>query len=80
MIDPSQKPTGTTYTLTGALVAVALIFSPAVLVVSGRPFGYWSVSLALACSALCLAVAWVSWKRSSQISIPSILNKERKAK
>jgi hypothetical protein len=31
-----------------------------------------SVSLAVACSAMCVTLAWVSWKRSSQLSIPLI--------
>lgn len=66
-----QKSTGTEYTLTVALLAVAFIFSPAVLVASG-PLGYLSLSLAVACSAICVTLAWVCWKRSSQLSIPSI--------
>jgi hypothetical protein len=53
------------------LLTVAFIFIPAVLVVS-RPFGYVSLSLAIACSALCATLAWVNRKKSSQLSIPSI--------
>jgi DNA-binding transcriptional regulator of glucitol operon len=30
--------------------------------------GYVSVSLAIACSALCVALAWVNWKRSTSTS------------
>jgi len=71
MFDPCRKSTGTEYSLTVALLAVAFIFSPAVLVAS-RPFGCLSVSLAVACSAMCVTLAWVSWKRSSQLSIPLI--------
>ena len=71
MIDSHRKSTGTQYTGTVALLAVAFIFSPAILIVSGQ-FGYWSVSLALACSALCVALAWVSWKKYSQLTIPSL--------
>jgi hypothetical protein len=37
-----------------------------------RPVGYVSVSLAIACSALCVAISWVSWKWYSQLTIPSI--------
>jgi hypothetical protein len=66
-----QKSTGTRYTTMIALLSVAFIFSPAVLFVS-RPVGYVSVALAIACSALCVTLAWVNWKRSSQLSIPSI--------
>jgi hypothetical protein len=67
----SQKSTGTGYTTTVALLTVAFIFIPAVLVVS-RPFGYVSLSLAIACSALCVTLAWVNRKKSLQLSIPSI--------
>ena len=71
MFDPCQKSTGTRYTTTVALLTVAFIFIPAIVVVS-RSFGYVSVSLAIACSALCATLAWVNWKKSSQLSIPSI--------
>lgn len=71
MFDSHQKSTGTQYSGTVALLIVACIFSPAVLIVS-RPFGYVSISLALACSALCVAFAWVNWKKYSQLTIPSL--------
>jgi hypothetical protein len=54
-----------------AFLVVAFIFSPAILFFF-RPLGYLSVSLAIGCSALCVALAWVNWKKSSQLSIPSI--------
>lgn len=79
MFDPSQKPTGTRYTPTVALLAVAFIFTPAVLVMSG-PFRYLSLSLAIACSALCVTLAFVSWKRFSRLCIPSIAIQGTKAK
>ena len=56
MLDPHQKPTAIQYTTTVALLVVAFVFSPAVLLVS-RPAGYLSVSLALVCSLLCVAFA-----------------------
>jgi hypothetical protein len=71
MFQSSEKSTGTGYTTTVAFLLVAFIFSPAVLIVS-RPFGVISVSLAIACSALCVILAYVNWKRSSQLSIPTI--------
>ncbi len=79
MLESCQKLTGTRYTLTVALLAVAFIFSPAVLSVS-RPFGYLSLSLAIACSALCVVLAWVSWRRSSPLSMPSIAVRDVRAK
>jgi len=73
MFDSNQKPTGTGYTSTVALLAVAFVFSPVVLFIS-RPVGYVTASLAIACSVLCAGWAWVNWKKSSQLSIPSIAN------
>lgn len=71
MFDAGQKSTGTGYTTTATFLVLAFIFSPAILIFS-RPLGYISVSLALTGSALCLALAWVSWRNLSQRSIPSI--------
>lgn len=78
MLESYQKSTGTGYTTTVALLAVAFVFSPAVLFIS-RPFGYGAASLALACSVLCAGWAWVNWKKSSRLSMPSIAS-ERVAK
>ncbi len=78
MFDSCQKPTGTAYSTTIALLAVAFVFSPAVLVVS-RPFGYVALSLAVACSALCVTLAWFNWRKSSRLSIPSIAPRGGKA-
>jgi len=71
MFDTQQKATGTGYTTTVAFLVVALVFSPAALIFSGH-YGYITISLAIACSALCLAMAWVTWRKLSQRSIPSI--------
>ena len=71
MFDCHQKPTGTQYTISVALLAVAFIFSPVVLIVS-RPLGYASVSMALVCSGLCIALARIHWKKYSQLTIPSL--------
>jgi hypothetical protein len=71
MFDSHQKSTGTQYTMTVALLAVAFIFSPAALFIS-RPVGYGSAALAIVCSALCVAWARVNWKKASQLSMPSI--------
>lgn len=72
MFDPHQKFTGTGYTSTVALLAVGLVFVPAALLIS-RPVGYLALSLATVCSVLCVAFAWTNWKKSSQLTIPSIL-------
>jgi len=79
MFEAQQKPTGTRYTITVALLAVAFIFIPAVLIVS-RPFGYISLFAAIACSVLCVVSAWRLWKKFSQLSITSIAIQDGSAK
>ncbi len=79
MFDPHQKPTGTQYTVTVALLVVAFIFCPAVLYLS-RPFGSASLALALACSAFCIALAGLHWKKFSQLTIPSLENPYSRSK
>ena len=71
MFDASQQSTGTGYTTTVALLVVAFVFSPAVILVS-RPVGYPYVLAAIACSVLSIALAWINWKKYSRRSIPSI--------
>lgn len=70
MADFTRRLTGTTYTATVALVIAALVFSPAVLFMSGRQH-YGSVFIAFLFSVLCLVLAWFSWTRS-QLTIASI--------
>lgn len=77
MFDSCVRPTGTKYTTTVALLLVAFVLSPAVLMIS-RPFGYWAFSLAAACSALCATLAWFNWSRFSKLSIPTIMDGERR--
>ena len=79
MFESNQKSTGTRYTTTVGLLIMAFIFCPAVLVAS-RPVGYVSLTLALACSALCVILAWVNWKKSSRLTIPSIAIQDASAK
>jgi hypothetical protein len=67
-----QKATGTEYTTTAAFLVVAFIFSPAILVLS-RSWGTVSVVIAISSSVLCVGLAWLNWKKSSQLTIPSIL-------
>jgi len=79
MFDSSLKSTGHDYTVTVALLAIAFVFSPAVLL-SSRPIGYWSLGFAVVCSASAAIWAWVHWKRSSRLSIPSIAVNTRASK
>jgi hypothetical protein len=79
MLDSNQKPTGTRYTTTVGLLIMAFIFCPAVLIAS-RPVGYVALLLAIACGGLCVILAWVNWKRSSRLTIPSIAIQDARAK
>ena len=71
MFSSCEKSTGTAYTPTVALLAMAFVFSPAMLIASHQ-FGHLSVSLAVVCSATCLILAGVVWKKSSRLFIPSL--------
>jgi hypothetical protein len=67
MFDACQKSAGTDYTKLAALLAIAVIFSPAA-VLFFRPVGYLSVFLAIAISGACLTLAALSWRKSSQLT------------
>jgi hypothetical protein len=67
MFDACQKSAGTDYTKLAALLAIALLFSPAALMFF-RPVGYLSVFLAIATSGVCLTVAALTWRKSSQLA------------
>lgn len=79
MLETNQRSTGTQYTGTAALLIVAFIFSPAALILS-RPLGYLSVLLAVASSALCIVLAWVNWKKHSQLTMPSLETSDLRSK
>ena len=72
MLDSYQKPSGAQYTGTVAFLVPSLIFGPAVLVLPRLPLVYLSVLPALALSLLCIALAWLTWKKYSQFAIPSL--------
>ena len=72
MLVANEKPTGTSYTTAVASLTVAFIFIPAVLMVS-RPLGYISLSVGILCSVICTGLAWISWTKSLQLSISSIV-------
>lgn len=76
MFDYEQKSSGSSYTTIVALLACAFIFSPAVLMASS-PIGYVSLSVALSCSLVCIALAWVHWKKHSQSARRSLIQPSR---
>ncbi len=71
MFDAQKKSIGSGYTATVALLSMAFVFIPAILIVS-RPFGYFVLALAIGCSALCAILAWTLWRKSSRRTIPAI--------
>ena len=79
MFDSHQKSTGTDYTMTAALLIMAVVLIPAILFLS-RPFGYGSVSVALVCSVMCVALAHLYWKKHSQVTIPSLATRYPRSK
>jgi len=70
MLESYQTSTGTGYTTTVALLAVAFVFSPAILFLS-RPFGYKAAALAITCSVLCAGWAWINWSRRLPVRFSS---------
>ena len=74
MFDAQMKFTGREYTTTFAWLAMAGIFIPAVTLVV-RP-GSAGLSIAGIGMLACVALAWISWKKSSRLTIPSIAKSE----
>lgn len=70
MFDTFGKSTGRDYTATIAWLAIAVIFIPAV-VFSVHP-RYLSLAVAFIGTMACLAMSWVSWTRSSKLTIPTL--------
>lgn len=70
----TEKPTGTNYTATAALLILAFIFIPAVLIVS-RPFGDVTLAAAIGCSLICIGLARRNWMKFSRLSIASITDR-----
>jgi hypothetical protein len=68
---PSSKSTGTSYTGTVALLGVALLFIPALVLFAG-PVAYSTLYGAIVGSAAFVGLAWANWRRNSRLSIPTI--------
>lgn len=79
MFESNEKSTGTEYVTTVALVVLALVFCPAVLIVSGPP-GFLSVLLAVGFSAGCGTLAWFNWHKYSRLTIPTLEARRPRAK
>lgn len=72
MTDSHRIYTGADYTPTIALVALALVFCPALFVLSA-PVGDVSITAAFAFSGACLTLAGFLWTRFSALSIASVV-------
>lgn len=70
MSDPQMKSTGRDYTMTVTWLVLAVIAAPAV--VLGLHPSVLSISLGSVCSVLAAGMSWVTWKKSSKLTIPSI--------
>jgi hypothetical protein len=81
MFDSEQKSTatGTQSNTTLAMLIVAFIFYPAVMVAS-RAVANWTVSLAITGSVLCVITDWFNWRKSWPLYIPSMAIQEAGAK
>jgi len=71
MSNPQTKASGTRFTQTFAFLAMALIFSPALFILSGR-YEPATILTAVAGSAICLLLARVSWTKHSRLTVPTI--------
>ena len=70
MFKAQMKTARREYTTTFAWLAMACVFIPAVTFVV-RP-GYLGLTLAGISGIACAVMAWISWNRSSRLTIPSI--------
>ena len=71
MFSEIQKSTGTRYTTTVVFLIIALIFCPAYWAFV-HPIGILGNSLLCSAGAISLTLAWVSWKRYSRHTMPSL--------
>ena len=77
MLVANEKPTGTNYTATAALLLLAFVFIPAILIAS-RPIGDFSFAAGIIGSVICVGLARRNWLRSSQLSISSIADSRKR--
>jgi hypothetical protein len=63
MFDSHQKSTGAQYTVTAALLIVAFVFCPLMLLLVW-PLNVLSFALTLLCSTVCMSLACVWWNYS----------------
>ena len=79
MLVANEKPTGTSYTATAALLILGLVFIPAILIAS-RPIGDFSLGAAIAGSVICIGLARMNWLKSSKLAFSSIIDSGKRTK
>jgi hypothetical protein len=79
MFERYEKTTGTQYTFTIALLTLAFVFCPALLLLWGR-LGFVPISLAVITSTLCVVLAWLNWTKYSRLTIPSLEDRPLRSK
>jgi hypothetical protein len=67
MFDTYRKPLRSKCTTTVALLTLAFIFIPTVLLMS-RPVSYFQFTVAIAGATLCLMLAWADWRWPHAVS------------
>jgi hypothetical protein len=77
VFDSAQKTSGYDYTKTVAWLAIAFVLIPAAFL-GFRPH-YISLPVTFVCMAICVTMAWMSWKKS-RLTIPSIAPQKASAK
>ena len=79
MSKSAEMRTGTGYTMTVALLVMAFFFCPAIWMAS-RPVSGIFLSVTIVCGVLFATLAWITWKKSSRLTVPSITTHEKIAK
>ena len=79
MFESTPTSTGIDYTATAALVIMAVLVSPVLFVASSWPTAI-SAAVALTCSVVFLIVARLTWTRTSQLTLVSIVGSSSRSK
>lgn len=72
----NEKLTGTSYAAPVALLILAFIFIPAILLAS-RPYGDIALAVAVGSGAICIGVARTKWMKSSELATCSVADQGR---
>lgn len=79
MLPLPQNSSGTTYTATFMLFAIAFLFGPALILIS-RPISYPALILVAAASVAAGVLGILSWRSHTNLTIPSIVSRSPRNK